>query len=80
MAEVTREDEIKAEIKEAKADKAKFEAVIAEAIRNNEKQRLPKLDDTMNKIVDQITKLQDHLENERNCEFQRNNATECKVF
>lgn len=80
MSELTREEKIEAEIKEAKAEKIKIEASIINIndIEMNDRELLLIKENRLNKIQDRITMLLMHLENERN--FQRNNATECKVF
>ena len=78
MSELTREEKIEAEIKEAKKEKAKIEILIAEGIDKNDKELLLIRENRLSEIYKHIVMLHEHLENER--QFQRNNATETKVF
>ena len=61
----TREEEIKTDIADAKADKAKVEALIVEAGKKNNDAYLLKLEDRLNEITKHIANLHANLENER---------------
>ena len=78
MSELTREEKIEAEIKEAKFEKAEIKTFLAEAIKIKDEKNADKLYDRLEKIDDKVMMLLQHLENER--QFQRNIATESKVF
>jgi hypothetical protein len=78
MSEITREEKIEAEIKEAKIEKAKVETFLAEAIKINNEEMRKEERKRLDKIDDKIMMLLQHLENER--QFQRNIATDSKVF
>jgi len=80
MSEITREEKIEAEIKEAKIEKAEITTFLAEAIKVKDEKNADKLYDRLDKIDDKIMMLLQHLENEHERQFQRNIATESKVF
>jgi hypothetical protein len=80
MSELTREEKIEAEIKEAKLEAIKINASIAEAIERNDREFLLIYLKRLSLIHARINLLLEDLENERQREFQRKNATECKVF
>jgi len=78
MSELTREEEIKAEINKAENEKAEIKTFLAEAIKINNEEMRKEERKRLDKIDDKIMMLLQHLENER--QFQRNSATESKVF
>ena len=78
MSELTREEKIDAEIKEAKIDKAKVETFLAEAIKVKDKKNTDKLYDRLSTVDVRTNMLLEHLESER--QLQRSIATESKVL
>jgi DNA topoisomerase VI subunit B len=81
MSELTREEEIKAEINKAENEKAEIKTFLAEAIKIKDEKNTDKLlYERLNTIDVRINMLLQHLENEHERQFQRNIATESKVF